>query len=349
MLRGKHVQAVLIEERAAVPESVASRRVTAADIAEAVGVSRATVGFVLNNTPGQTISEGTRVRVLDAAARLGYRPNRAAAALRRGHSKVILLILPDWPAGPSMQTTLDEAARAVGDAGFALVTQTQTGGGTTPLWELLNPDVVIGWNAFSADDLASMRAAGVRHVLPRPGQSVRYDQAPGVADGARLQVNHLHELGHRRIAVAAAVDPHMADLQRSRVSVAVGRAETLGIDVVGVRGVDHADGSAPGAVRAWTAAGVTGIVAYDDDVAAAVAGAALRAGIRIPADLAVIGHDDSPIASLFVPSLSSIRMDTAEAGRYLAALALHEADGRPMTSTWTTLDTRVVARESTTG
>jgi len=54
------------------------RRVTAADITAAAGVARATVGFVLNNTPGQIISEGTRQRVLAEAARLGYRPHRAA-------------------------------------------------------------------------------------------------------------------------------------------------------------------------------------------------------------------------------------------------------------------------------
>src|SRR6185369_11111231 len=145
---------------------------------------------------------------------------------------------------------------------------------------MLSPEVVVGWSSFSADDVASMRAAGVRHILPTPGASVRYDEVPGVSKGARLQVEHLYERGHRRIAVATSEAPHLPDLERTRV-------------------------------------------------AAAVAGAAIRDGIRIPADLAVIGHDDSLIASLFVPSLSSVRMDTAEAGRYLAALALQVAEGRP--------------------
>lgn len=61
-----------------------TRRATAADIARAVGVSRATVGYVLNDTPGQTISQATRERVLESARRLGYRPRAAAQALASG-------------------------------------------------------------------------------------------------------------------------------------------------------------------------------------------------------------------------------------------------------------------------
>lgn len=332
------------------PEVAASRRVTSSDIAKDVGVSRATVGFVLNNTPGKKISDGTRARVLEAAARLGYQPNRAAADLARGRSKIILLVLPGRLLGPSMQASLDEGARALAEAGYALVTQTRApGGGVPPLWETLSPDVVIGWTAFTPEEIVSMRAAGVRRIRPRPGESMRYDQAPGVAEGARLQVEHLHELGHRRIAVAALNDPQMIDLQRTRAEAAVERAEELEIEAVEVRTVDHADGTSAEAVRDWSADGVTAVVAYNDDVAAIVAGAAIEAGLRVPEDLAIIGHDDSPMASLFVPPLSSIRMDTVEAARYLAAVALHEADGRPVTSTWTALDTRVVPRRSTVG
>lgn len=331
-------------------ESTASRRVTAVDIAKAVGVSRATVGFVLNNTPGKKISEGTRARVVEAAARLGYQPNRAAADLARGRSKIVLVVLPGRLVGPTMQASLDETAHVLAREGYALVTQPWGGkDGVPPLWETLGPDVVIGWTSFTEEEVASMRAAGVRRIRPIPGEWVRYDKAPGVAEGARLQIDHLHELGHRRIALASPDDPQMIDLQRTRAAVATDRAEELGLEIVGVRPVDHADGSSLDAVRAWAEEGVTGVVAYNDDVAATVAGAALRSGLRIPADLAVIGHDDSPIAALFYPPLSSIRMEVLAAGRFLAQIALHEADGRPMDLTWTGLHAEVVPRASTTG
>ncbi|MGO4752390.1 substrate-binding domain-containing protein [Streptomyces sp. 2MCAF27] len=50
--------------------------------------------------------------------------------------------------------------------------------------------------------------------------------------------------------------------------------------------------------------------------------------MSVPGDLAVIGHDDMPLATMFVPSISSVRTDTAGLGRHLAELALHEVEGR---------------------
>src|SRR6185312_9765886 len=83
-----------------------TRRVTSADVARLAGVSRATVSYVLNETPGQTISISTRGRVLDAAARLGYAPSAAARTLRTGRSDVVLCLLPDWPIGPEVGSML---------------------------------------------------------------------------------------------------------------------------------------------------------------------------------------------------------------------------------------------------
>ena len=111
------------------------RRITAADIAREVGVSRTTVGFVLNATPGQTISPATTRKVLDAAERLGYRPHLAAQALARGRTNIVLLVLPDWPMDYSMRRHLDEASIALDQAGYSLVTMSPLPGGhARPLW-----------------------------------------------------------------------------------------------------------------------------------------------------------------------------------------------------------------------
>jgi len=97
----------------------------------------------------------------------------------------------------------------------------------------------------------------------------------------------------------------------------------------------------------WHRHGVTGIVAYNDETAIAVIGAALRGGLTVPDDLAVIGHDDSPLAEIFVPSLSSVCIDTASVGRYVAQLVLHQADGRPAPVAGPDVKATVVPREST--
>jgi len=71
------------------------------------------------------------------------------------------------------------------------------------------------------------------------------------------------------------------------------------------------------------------VVAYNDEVAAIVAGASVRLGLAVPEQLAIVGHDDSPIASMFVPSLSSVFVDDEGLGRYVAQLALSAAAGEP--------------------
>ncbi|MFD3588283.1 LacI family DNA-binding transcriptional regulator [Streptomyces sp. NPDC058683] len=324
------------------------KRVTAADVAGSLGLSRATVGFVLNDTPGQTIPETTRQRVLTEAARLGYRPHRAAQTLRRGSSKVILFVLPDWAAGLPMQQHLDEAALALDEAGYTLVTcMRYAAGRARPLWELLTPDVVLGFSPFDADELASMRACGITRIHPAADQPTRLDDWPALTAGTALQIEHLREQGHRRIGFAAPVDPRVSQLLDTRVRTARKTAARLGLDPIDVRPVDHADGSAHEAVRRWREEGVTGIAAYNDDSAAAVVGAAIRAGVSVPDDLAVIGHDDTPLAALFVPSISSVRIGIVGLGRHFAAFALHEADGRPLLPRDTKDDTLVIVREST--
>jgi len=326
------------------------KRVTAADLARSLGLSRATVGFVLNDTPGQTIPESTRRRVLDEAARLGYRPHQAAQTLRRGSSKVILFVIPDWAVGITMQQHLDEAALALDEAGYCLVTSTRYAAGRArPLWELLTPDVVLGFSPFDADELASMRACGITRIVPEPGQPVMLDDWPALTAGPALQVQHLHELGHRRIGFAASADPRKSLLLDARLRAAQRAAARLGLDPLDARPVDLGEESAREAVCHWRDAGVTGVAAHNDDAAAAVVGAAVRAGVPVPGELAVIGHDDTPLATMFVPSISSVRIDTVSLARHFAALALHEADGRPLPPRDTTADTVVVARETTHG
>lgn len=312
-------------------------------------MSRATVGFVLNNTPGQTISESTRARVLAEAARLGYRPSRTAQALARGRSAVILFVLPDWPVEFTMRQYLEEATHVLDEAGYSLVTYTRHASDRTrPLWELLDPEVVVGMRPFDADELASMRACGITKIFPASEFGQTDPDVPVIDAGPVLQVRHLFELDHRRLAFAASPDPRLAPLVEVRERIAQDTAARLGLDRLDVRAVDHRDESARHAVMAWHEAGVTGVVAYNDDSAAVVAGAALRAGIAVPDELAVIGADDTPLASMFVPSLSTVRLDIAEVGRYVARLALNKADGRPApTAAPNTGAAVVVAREST--
>ncbi|MFW6639930.1 LacI family DNA-binding transcriptional regulator [Nocardiopsis algeriensis] len=320
----------------------AGRRVTAADIARAAGVSRATVGFVLNDTPGQTISEATRRRVLDEAERQGYRPHSAARALASGSSRIVLVVLPDWPMGFSMRTTLEAASLALQEQGRTLVSHTPPRhAAARPLWEVLDPEAVLGFVPFTDEQARSLRASGVRRVLPEPGEPL-----PGfladLAEGPRLQVEHLVGRGHRRLAFAAPGEERVRSLAEQRARTAAEHAVRLGLEppqVHTLRTENVAD-----TVHTWHRSGITGVVAYNDDTAALAVGTALRAGLRVPEDLAVIGHDDSPIASLFVPSLSTVHLDGEALGRHLAGITLQALGGGPAPEPSST--TSLVARES---
>lgn len=304
--------------------SSSDRRVTAADIARSLGISRATVGFVLNDTPGQTISAATRQRVLDEAARLGYRPHQAARALASGQSRIVLLILPDWPLEYSLSSHLEEASLALDEAGYSLVTWTHhPGGKARPLWETLQPDVVMSITPLDASTVDAIRRGGAVVVTPgdpsAPADPLEYGTGPA------LQIEHLASRGHRHIVYAESADPRVADLVAERASVASRAAADLGVTLE--RHV--VDEVAPSEVTEWRDAGVTAVAAYNDDIAARVLNAALRAGVAVPAELAVVGHDDAPISRLLLPALSTVRIDNAGLGRFFAAIVLHAATGTP--------------------
>ncbi len=320
------------------------KRVTAADVARSLGLSRATVGFVLNDTPGQTIPPATRERVLTEAARLGYRPHSAARALASGRSHIVLLVLPDWPLDFTLRRNIEEASLALDANGYSLITYTpEHASHTRPLWESLQPDVVISMTPMAPERTAAIRAAGVQHIVPDPDhpEVEQYRE-----EGPWLQVRPLRECGRARIALVGSTDPRIADLVAARRESAIEAAADLGLMLAGVDDIEPSEGAAAEAVRTLRAAGVTGVAAYNDEVALALVGAALRMGVDVPGDLAVVGHDDAPFAALAQPRLTTIRLDVTGLGRYLASIALHLAEGAPLEESAPVQHVQLVVRDT---
>lgn len=319
------------------------KRVTAADVARALGISRATVGYVLNQTPGQSISDATKRKVMETASALGYQPNRAAQALASGSSRIILMLLPDWPLDHSMRTHLDETSMALEAAGYSLVTFTEhRGSRARPLWETLDPDVVMSLTGFTDEQLASIRACGIQRIVHQGPPTM---EQLGYAMGPKYQVEHLVGRGRRKLAFAGTSDRRLGDLvaQRRQLAEETHR-DLLGSSLTAVADLD-AD-NAESTLGQWVADGIDGVVAFNDDVAALAASTALRMGVAVPDSLAVVGHDDSPMARLFFPSLTSVRMDYEGMGRYLASVALSELNGQPPEPSEFSFRATLVARES---
>ena len=141
-----------------------SSRITSKDVAREAGVSQSTVSFVLNGTPGQTIPEETRRRVLDAAKKLDYRPRASARSLAAGRSDVVLLALPGLPISANLSRFIEQLAAALAEHGLSLVTHLAEGHGR-PLPDLcaaVDASAVISLIPFDEETTEALHRAGRR-------------------------------------------------------------------------------------------------------------------------------------------------------------------------------------------
>jgi len=327
-----------------------TRRVTSADVARVAGVSRATVSYVLNDTPRQTISAATRTRVLDAAGALGYAPSAAARALRTGRSDVVLCLLPDWPIGPEVGTLLGNLSTELARNGLTFVAHpgNRADRPIAELWKAITPAAVLAFTDFSAAEIGAMRAAGVALVvgLLGRGTSARRELEVPQQHVGRLQAEHLAAAGRTAIGYAYPDDDRVRIFAEPRLAGARIACAAGGIAEPSVRIVPLDPDAAADAVRAWRDEGVTGVCAYNDDVAMAVLAGMRRLGLRAPADLAVIGVDDIPAARLAVPALTTVTTDQAAVAGHLAATVLAAIHGRPAHPVDLTEIVEVVSRDS---
>ncbi|MEV4704355.1 LacI family DNA-binding transcriptional regulator [Actinoplanes sp. NPDC049316] len=328
-----------------------ARRVTSADVARIAGVSRATVSYVLNDTPRQTISGATRARVLDAAATLGYAPSAAARTLRTGRSDVVLCLLPDWPIGQEVGSLLTHLSTEFAAAGLTFVvhpgTPADRPGGD--LWKAITPAAVLAFTGFSDAGIAALRAAGVALVVallgpgPRPHRELQATQERI----GRLQAAHLADAGHLRIGYAYPDDARVRIFAEPRLDgVRAGCAErALPEPEVHTVAVDAE--AAAVAVRAWRSAGVTAVCAYNDEVALAVLAGMRDTGLDAPAGLALVGVDDLPAARLAAPALTTVTTDQRAVAAHLAATVVAAVRGgeRPVLDAAAVV--RLVRRAST--
>lgn len=323
------------------PVGPVRRKVTGADVAREAGVSRATVTYVLNNSPHHKIPEATQRRVIEAAERLGYSPSAAARALRNGgRSDVVLCLLPDWPIGPMVGALLEHLSRALAAEQLTLLTHTpaDADGSITPLWRAIVPAAVIAFDSFDSDEAAAMRAAGIAVAVALHGEHGRRRGAIGIPEErtGRLQVEHLASSGHRRLGYAYPDDPRLEFFARPRLDGVRQACADLGLAEPFVIGVPLDAEAAADAISTWRGAdpAVTAVCAYNDMTAIALLAGLRRLGLRAPDDLALIGVDDIPAARLADPPLTTVIVDQRAVAEHLAktivaALAGKSAPRRP--------------------
>jgi DNA-binding LacI/PurR family transcriptional regulator len=309
-----------------------SKRITSADVAREAGVSRSTVSYVLNDTPNQTISDSTRQRVLAAAAKLGYAPSAAARTLRSGRSHVVLCLLPDWPLGPAVGNLVQEMTAAFARHGLTFVVHSNTRAARplSEVWKAITPAAVLALDEFSDSDAAAMRAAGVQVIVAMHASARRRwreIQIPENPIGA-LQARHL-ATSHRMLGYAYPDDDRVAVFAEPRLDGVRDTLAELGLPEPDVRTVPLKPAAAAEVVRAWLAEDppVTGICAFNDEIAMAVLAGLAHLGLEAPRDMAVVGVDNIPSAAVAHPPLTTVVQDFTAIAEHCVRSVVAALDG----------------------
>jgi DNA-binding LacI/PurR family transcriptional regulator len=298
------------------------RRPTIDDVAERAGVSSAAVSFALNGRAG--VAEETRRRILAAAEELGWHPSAHARGLAQSRARAIGLLLArpleQLEVDPFFVRFLAGVERTLARTDHALVLRV-SGEADLDAYERLAAtgrvdgfllcDVEVDDPRFERIELPAVVAG--HPVSPCPFPSLETEHACGVA----AVVDHLVALGHHRIGFCGSSERYEYVQARLRVW-----REALGAEGPVVYG-----DPAP-----LLDEGVTAIVNTSDVLAAAALGAARERALDVPGDLSITGFDDSPLAALASPPLTSVRIDYAQFGEAAASALLAVIEGQPVPS-----------------
>lgn len=336
------------------------KRVTSLDVARHAGVSRTTVSFVLNDVQATRIGEETRQRVLRAADELGYIPDVAARTLVSGKTGTLGLIVRHARLisidvfVAQMLRSLHEVCR---ENGYRLLLETSDFGNQPASYERLvrarriDGLVVLG---PEADDAAL-------HTLIDTGYPVvllGYIDHPGAfqvfelhdPSASALVTNHLLALGHQRIGFIhyRAIDDSLDDGRLRGYANAL-RQAGLPVDPALSQPGDYSAESGYQAMLRLLALDTppTAVVCGNDTIAIGAMAAASEAGLRIPHDISITGHDDIPNAPYTSPSLTTVRIPAYAMGRAGGEMAVELMAGRELAERQLAFPIELIVRGST--
>ncbi|GAA2870485.1 LacI family DNA-binding transcriptional regulator [Paenarthrobacter ilicis] len=321
------------------------------DVAKLAGVSHQTVSRVLNHHPN--VSSTTKERVEAAISRLGYRRNTAARSLVTRQSRTIgVLACETGQFGPAntllgVEQAGREAGYFVSIANLREVTRESIDDALAHFRNQSVDGIVI--LVPHPDVLAVLRDVSAPVPIVAVGAGVGNQLAGASLDqrmGARLAVEHLIELGHRRIAHISG-PPHWIDAAE-RIK---GWQEALGTagfeaSVLLRGGWDAASGYRAG-LALVDHSDITAVFVANDQMAVGVLRAVQEAGLRVPQDLSVVGYDDQPEAEFFMPPLTTVKQDFEELGRRCMETVLQQIGADPAGNVEQMVTPRLVIRSTT--
>ncbi len=292
------------------------RAATIVDVAKRAGVSIKTVSRVMNAEG--SVHASTREQVLQAVAELNYRPKLSARSLAGARSFLIGLLYYD-PSAAYVAGVQKGATLRCREAGYHLVVESldhhaqDIGQQVERMVATLRPDGMILAAPISQNPqvIAVLEASLTPYVLISPGAHTAEQMVVSMDDlqAAQQVTEALLRLGHKRIGFVSGASDQFASEQRYR-----GYLQALANHHIEpqTQWVVQGDFTFPSGVAAAnqllaSTPPPTAIFASNDDMALGVMAAAQRLGLKVPAQLSVVGFDDIPAASLVWPELTTVR------------------------------------------
>jgi LacI family transcriptional regulator len=312
------------------------------------------------NNGGRPVRPETRKRILETIRRLDYHPNAVARGLarQRTHNLGILFgvvessaIVINAYSAAILQGVLTEAAHTGYNITHLTMPWRQLEHSAAALRDRRTDGLLAVAPPTDSDLIPELAALGLPLVAVSWGS--RVGSVPSVdcddVHGATLAVDHLLELGHRRIGHISGHPNLISGVTRRKVYER--RLEELGICVCPnyvVSGVYSTESGYEGAMRLLRLESPpTAIFAGNDEIAFGVLEAARELGVRVPTDLSVIGVDDRPHASVTTPPLTTIRQPFVEVGAEAVRLLIQRVEGKPVAAKIHYFKPTLVVRGST--
>ncbi len=332
-----------------------SMPVSIADVAKKARVSISTVSRVLNRR--QLVNEKTRVRVEQAIRDLGYRPNAFARGLMLRRSEMIGLLLPDLH-GEFYSEIIRGANAQARELGYNLVlSSARDGDDSHALLRAMQQRTLLDGVAVMVSELTDrIQEALAGFALPlcvldaevdgSPHDSVVIDQRQGAV---ALMRHVTQRAGWRRIIFVGGHETNVDTIARLEAYLQVLAERDLPLVPGDVYHLDYqydtAYALAAERVRSWAGPG-HGVFAANDEMAAGIVAAATAAGVAVPQELAVVGFDDTRIARMTRPPLTTVRVPMAKMGARAVELLCQRIAEPQRPPTRISLQPELIARES---
>jgi len=335
------------------------------DVARLAGVSPSTVSRVLAGNPA--ISPQTQEKVRQVLRDLNYYPHAGARSLVTGSSKVIGLITSRPTAETFANPFFPEVIRGIGSVldgeGYNLLLSTVKGEhnqreACLHMLRSRHVDGVILTRSMLGDKLIDSLVAERRNfvLIGRPADRLGRLSHPSVCyvnndnvSAAAVATQHLLQGGHRRIAFVSGPQQRVYCFDRLQGYCSALAEAGLLFDPALVRegNITQEDGARALDQLLTLAEPPSAILAVDDTLALGIVETALRRGLRVPADLAVAGFNDSPITMWTRPSVTTVRIPVFDLGAQAARMMLAILHGIPCHPHQIVLPSHIIPREST--